>query len=72
MPKTEAKLEDYKVLATIGTGNFGVCRKVKRKSDRKVKDNYLDPPTFERGFCNMNLAHFIGICVERNRLWRNE
>lgn len=36
MPKTGGKLEDYEVLTTIGTGTFGTCRKIRRKSDRKV------------------------------------
>ena len=36
MPKTVAKLEDFEVLQTIGTGSFGTCRKVLRKADGKV------------------------------------
>lgn len=36
MPKTVAKLEDFEVLQTIGTGSFGTCRKVRRKADGKV------------------------------------
>ena len=36
MPKTALKLEDFEVLQTIGTGTFGVCRKVRRKNDGKV------------------------------------
>ena len=36
MPKTVAKLEDFEVLLTIGTGSFGTCRKVRRKVDGKV------------------------------------
>ena len=39
MPKTGTKLEDYEVLATIGTGSFGTCKKVRRKKDRKVSHN---------------------------------
>eukprot|EP00052_Salpingoeca_macrocollata_P010528 m.81990 g.81990 ORF g.81990 m.81990 type:complete len:416 (+) comp17604_c0_seq3:187-1434(+) len=33
MPSTKS---DYSVLETIGTGTFGVCRKIRRKSDGKV------------------------------------
>ena len=36
MPKTALKLEDFDILQTIGTGTFGVCKKVRRKSDGKV------------------------------------
>ena len=36
MPKTVAKLEDFEVLLTIGTGSFGTCRKVRRRADGKV------------------------------------
>lgn len=35
MPKT-AQLENYEVLTTIGTGTFGTCKKIRRKSDGKV------------------------------------
>ena len=40
MPKTAAKLDDFEVLATIGTGSFGTCRKVRRKGDGKVPVEY--------------------------------
>lgn len=36
MPKTGAQIEDYEVQATIGTGTYGICKKVRRKSDGKV------------------------------------
>jgi hypothetical protein len=36
MPKNGAQVDDYVVLDTIGTGTFGICRKVRRKSDKKV------------------------------------
>lgn len=31
-----SKLEDYEVLNIIGTGSFGTCYKVQKKSDRNV------------------------------------
>ncbi|XP_057303891.1 serine/threonine-protein kinase Nek2-like [Hydractinia symbiolongicarpus] len=31
------KLEDYQVLSTIGTGAYGTCRKIQRKSDGKIR-----------------------------------
>lgn len=37
MPKTTARIEDYDVLATIGTGSYGTCKKIRRKADKKVK-----------------------------------
>lgn len=36
--KRATRLEDYQALATIGTGSFGVCKKVRRKSDGKVSE----------------------------------
>lgn len=30
------KLEQYEVLETIGSGSYGTCKKVRRKSDSKV------------------------------------
>ncbi|XP_047138110.1 serine/threonine-protein kinase Nek2 isoform X1 [Hydra vulgaris] len=31
------KLDDYDVLSIIGTGSYGTCKKVKRKSDGKIR-----------------------------------
>ena len=42
MPKTVAKLEDFEVLLTIGTGSFGTCRKVRRRADGKVSSCIRD------------------------------
>ncbi len=36
MPKTNVKLDDFEVLATIGSGTYGTCKKIRRKSDKKV------------------------------------
>ena len=36
MPKNGSQIEDYEVQETIGTGTYGTCRKIRRKSDRKV------------------------------------
>lgn len=30
------KPEDYEVLGTIGTGSYGTCKKIRRKTDGKV------------------------------------
>lgn len=30
------RVEDYEVLYTIGTGSYGRCQKIRRKSDGKV------------------------------------
>ena len=62
MPKTAANLEDYEVLATIGTGSFGTCKKIQRKSDRKVLINYV---------CGRLLLVICkqlttGVCLERD------
>ena len=37
MPKTSAKLEDFEIVQTIGTGSYGTCRKVTRRCDGKVR-----------------------------------
>ena len=31
-----SNLSDYEILETIGTGSYGICRKVRRKRDNKV------------------------------------
>ena len=36
MPKTSSKLSEYEVLGGIGSGSYGTCKKVSRKSDAKV------------------------------------
>ena len=36
------KLEDYEVLCTIGSGSYGTCKKIQRKSDKKVGKLILD------------------------------
>lgn len=33
------ELKDYDVLEQIGKGSFGVCRKVRRKTDSKVRNS---------------------------------
>lgn len=41
MPKKAAKVEDYEVLATIGSGSYGTCKKIRRKLDKKVRTKAL-------------------------------
>ena len=36
MPKTISILEDFEILATIGSGTYGTCKQICRKSDKKV------------------------------------
>ena len=36
MPKTTSQLSEFTVVETIGSGSFGTCRKIARKSDGKV------------------------------------
>lgn len=39
------RVEDYEVLHTIGTGSYGRCQKIRRKSDGKVSaGSCLSPP----------------------------
>lgn len=39
------RVEDYEVLHTIGTGSYGRCQKIRRKSDSKVSAGpSLSPP----------------------------
>ena len=38
MPST---LEDFEVIATIGTGSYGTCKKIRRKKDGKVISQLL-------------------------------
>ena len=35
--KMPSSLEDYEVVATIGSGSYGTCKKIRRKKDGKVK-----------------------------------
>lgn len=35
-PAMPTRVEDYEVLHTIGTGSYGRCQKIRRKSDGKV------------------------------------
>lgn len=35
------RAEDYEVLYTIGTGSYGRCQKIRRKSDGKVSAGHL-------------------------------
>lgn len=36
LPIMPSRTEDYEVLSTIGSGSYGKCQKIRRKSDGKV------------------------------------
>lgn len=36
-----SRVEDYEVLYTIGTGSYGKCQKIRRKSDGKVSNVHM-------------------------------
>lgn len=36
-----SRIEDYEVLHTIGTGSYGKCQKIRRKSDGKVSNYFM-------------------------------
>ena len=38
------RVEDYEVLHTIGTGSYGRCQKIRRKSDGKVSAGTFPVP----------------------------
>lgn len=40
-PAMPTRAEDYEVLYTIGTGSYGRCQKIRRKSDGKVSAGHL-------------------------------
>lgn len=51
-----SRVDDYEELVTIGSGSYGRCRKIRRKSDGKVsklKPYSLLPPESmrENGYC---------------------
>ena len=41
MPKTTSQLSEFTVVETIGSGSFGTCRKIARKSDGKVVIKFI-------------------------------
>ena len=45
------KLEEFEVVEVIGSGQYGVCKKVKKKSDGKVENNMSNN---ERGRFTLN------------------
>lgn len=40
------RAEDYEVLHTIGTGSYGRCQKIRRKSDGKVSEGPSESARF--------------------------
>lgn len=62
--KQPSSLSDYSVLDTIGTGTFGVCRKVQRKRDGQVRARRACFPQ----------AHLLhkDLCLEGTQLWRHD
>ena len=57
------KKEEYDVIGDIGSGSFGVCQKVRRKSDRKVQCGgsiiYINQSMTQREF----VLYFYVICT---------
>lgn len=73
MPKTVAKFSDYKVLATIGTGSFGTCKKIQRNSDGKVyKYKYGIFLAFHLHLSGILIVIYSDIRMEGDKLWWNE
>ena len=55
-----SKLQDYDILSEIGSGSYGTCKKVRRRTDNKVHysntQNSLDPSasdTAPNKFCSI-------------------
>lgn len=46
-----SRVEDYDVLYTIGSGSYGRCRKIRRKSDGKVSQ--LLPQSYDNNNTNV-------------------
>ena len=61
MPKTIAKLEDFEVLQTIGTGSFGTCRKVRRKADGKVLSFVVSFPGLGGSTGNETISSYVPV-----------
>lgn len=47
-----SKLQDYEILCEIGSGSYGTCKKVRRRSDNKVKSPLIV-------FCSYN-SYLLG------------
>ena len=47
-----SKLQDYDILSEIGSGSYGTCKKVRRRTDNKVHysntQNSLDPTASDK------------------------
>lgn len=52
-----SRVEDYEVLHTIGTGSYGKCQKIRRKSDGKVS--------------NVKTDTFVCIKIKTRRVYAN-
>lgn len=46
-----SRVEDYEVLYTIGSGSYGRCQKIRRKSDGKVSNVYTFASTKPLATC---------------------
>lgn len=65
------RAEDYEVLYTIGTGSYGRCQKIRRKSDGKVSAGSVPvsapaavvQTAGGRALCRRREARGLGLCV---------
>ena len=60
--KKHAQLADYVELDTIGTGTFGICKKVQRKTDGEVS-MVLEQPVPSWPFILHDRS--LALCLER-------
>ena len=62
------KLDEFEIVEVIGSGQYGVCKKVKKKSDGKVENNMSNN---ERARFTLN-TRYIDFCMEGTRLRSND
>ena len=73
----EAEKDEYELLEAIGSGSFGVIRKVRRKADGRVNTNKYSKKRQTCSFIRTGQANkyhvtLIDLGAERNRLSQNE
>lgn len=60
-------MDEFEVVEVIGSGQYGVCKKVRKKSDRKVIKIFRS-----RKNNTTNVSFVVDICLEGARLWPND